>query len=92
MAEPMTLLFGEKLLSETNKAQQLTTESQIISALSVKARKANLAVLRVGSSTVEGKGYPLEPGESIEFDYLDPTRIYIYGKENDGVNFLGLKP
>lgn len=88
----MTLLSTEVLLTATNTAQVLTTESGIIAGISVKARKANAAVIRVGPSTVEGKGYPLEPGESVEFDFMDPVRIYLYGKENDGVNWLGLHP
>ena len=92
MSEPQTLIFGEKLLTETNKAQQLTTKSEIITALSVKARSANAATVRIGPSTVESKGYPLAAGESVEFDVIDPTRIYLYGNENDGVNWLGLKP
>jgi len=92
VSEPQTLISTEKLLTETNKAQQLTSESQIIVALSIKARSANTAVVRIGPSTVEGKGYPLAAGESVEFDVIDPTRIYLYGNENDGVNWLGLKP
>ena len=92
MAEAQTLVFGEKKLTETNKPQKITEESQILTGLSVKAFSTNPGTVRVGPSTVDGKGYPLAKSESIEFDVIDATRVYIWGTENEGVNWLGLKP
>ena len=92
MAEAQGLLSGHKELAETNKAEQITSESVGILALSVKAKKSNAAVVYVGPSTINAEGYWLEAGESVEFDLIDPLRVYVYGKEKDVVGFLGLKP
>lgn len=92
MALARQLVSGEKKIVTTNKAEALTTESLIITAVSVKAKKGNAAVLYIGPSTIEAKGYPLEANESIEFDFLDMSDVFIYGKEADAVNFLGLRP
>lgn len=92
MALARELISSEKKLTETNKAQPLTSESLIITAVSVKAKKGNAAVLYIGPATINATGYPLEPNESLEFDFLDMSQIFIYGKENDGVNFAGLRP
>ena len=92
MAEAQTLVFGEKKLTDTNKPQKITEESQILTGLTVKAKSTNAATIRVGPSTVEGKGYPLAKSESLQFDVIDATRVYVYGTEKDGVNWLGLKP
>jgi hypothetical protein len=90
VAEAQTLFVGEKELVATNTPEQLTTESLIITALSVKAKEGNAANIRVGPSTLGATAYPLKPGQSIQFDIIDPFRVWLYGKEKDGVNFLGL--
>jgi hypothetical protein len=90
VAEAQTLFVGEKELAASNTPEQLTTESTIITALSVKAKTSNLATIRVGPSTLGATAYPLAAGQSLQFDVIDPVRIYLYGKEHDGVNFLGL--
>ncbi len=92
MAEAQTLLSGEKELAATNTAETLVTTSQIITGLLVRANKANAAVVRIGPSTVGAASYPLEASESVQFDLIDPYRVYVYGKEKDKVSFLGLVP
>lgn len=90
MAEAQTLFVGEKELAATNTPEQLTTTSTIITALSVKAKEGNAANVRIGGEGLGVTAYPLKPGQSLQFDVIDPVRIYLYGKEHDGVNFLGL--
>lgn len=92
MAEAQTLLSGEHELAETNKAERITTESQVITGLLVRATKGNAAVIRIGPSTVGGTSYALEAGESVQFDVIDPSRVYVYGTEKDKVSYLGLLP
>lgn len=92
MAEAQTLLSGEKELAATNTAEQLTATSQVITGLLVRALKANVAIVRIGGSAVGATSYPLEAGESVAFDVIDPVRIFVYGKEKDKVSFIGLVP
>ncbi len=92
MAEAQTLLSGEKELAATNTAETLVATSQIITGLLVRATKGNAAVVRIGPSTVGATSYALEAGESVQFDLIDPYRVYVYGKEHDKVSFLGLVP
>jgi hypothetical protein len=92
MAEAQTLLSGETELAATNTAQKLTTTSQIITGLLVRANTGNAAVVRIASSEVGSTSYPIEAGESVQFDVIDPSRIWLYGKEKDKVSYLGLIP
>jgi hypothetical protein len=92
MAEAENLLSGETELAETGKAQQLVTVSHVTTGLLVRATKGNAAVVRIGSSTVGGTSYAMEAGESVQFDVIDPSRIYVYGTEKDKVSYLGLTP
>lgn len=92
MAEAQTLLSGETELAADNTAQQVTTTSGGIVGLLVRANKANAAVVRIGPSTIGGTSYPLEAGESVQFDVIDPSRIFVYGKKTDKVSYLGLVP
>ena len=92
MAEAQTLISGEKKLAETNKAEQVTATSTLITGLSVKAKLGNASVVYIGPSTVGLESYWLAAGESVEFDVIDASRVYLYGKEGDGANFLGLVP
>jgi hypothetical protein len=92
VAEAQTLFSGKKELAATNTAERLTTESQVITGLLVRAAKANKAVVNIGGATVGATSYDLEAGESVQFDVIDPSRIYLYGKINDKASFLGLVP
>jgi hypothetical protein len=92
VAEAQTLVSGEKKLASTNKAEQLTETSTVLTAVSVKAKKGNAAVVNIGPSTLNAEAYELEGGESLEFNFLDPSRVYVYGKQNDIVKFIGLVP
>ena len=92
MAEAQTLLSGEKTLGATNTAEQITTTSQIITGLLVRAAKANAANVNIGPSTVGATSYYLEAGESVQLDVIDPSRFYVYGKQADKVLFFGLVP
>jgi hypothetical protein len=92
VAEAQTLFSGEKELAATNTAERLTTESQVITGLLVRALKANAAVIRIGGSSLGATSYPLEAGESVQFDVIDPSRIYLYGKLGDKASYLGLVP
>lgn len=92
MGEALTLISGEKELAASNSPEPLTTTSTVITGLSVKAKNANAAAVRVGPSTLSATAYPLEPGEAINFDLIDAARVYLYGKEKDGVNYMGLAP
>ncbi len=92
MAEAQTLLSGEKTLTETNKAERLTSVSQIITGMVVRANKLNTANVYIGPSTVSTTSYYLEPAESLQFDVIDPARVYVYGKANDTLSFFGLIP
>ncbi len=92
MAEAQTLLSGIKTIAETNKAEQLTTTSQIITGMVVRANTTNTAVVYIGPPTVAATSYALEKGESLQFDVIDPARVYVYGKANDTLSFFGLIP
>jgi hypothetical protein len=92
MGEALTLLSGEKELAASNTAEPITPTSRMTIGLSVKAKSSNAASVQIGPATVEAKGYPLAPGEVINFDLIDPTRVFIYGKAKDAVNYLGLVP
>jgi hypothetical protein len=92
MAEGQTIPSGTTELAATNTAQQLTTESTIMTGLLVRAEKANGAVVRIGGSEVGASSYPLEAGESLAFDITDPTRVWLYGKEHDKVSYIELRP
>ena len=87
-----TLLSGTKEIVATNTAERLTTTSILTLGVLVRAAKANLANVMIGSSSVEANSYPLEPGESVQFDLVDPSKIFVYGKEKDKITFLGLVP
>ena len=92
MAEAQTLLSGIKTIAALNTAEKLTETSQIITGMVVRADKANAANVRIGPSTVGVGSYALEPGESLQFDVIDPARVYVYGKENDTLSYFGLIP
>lgn len=92
MAEAQTLLSGETELAASNTPEKLTTVSQGIVGLLVRANKANTAVVRIGPSNLAGASYPLEPGESVQFDVIDPSRVWLYGTAKDKVSYLGLIP
>ena len=92
MAEAQFLVTGTTELAATKTAQQLSTESQILTGLLVRAEKGNAAVVRIGGSSVGATSYPLEASESVQFDVIDIVRIYIYGNEHDKVSFIGLEP
>ena len=92
MAEAQTLLSGTKTIVTSNTAEKLTTASQIITGMVVRANTANAANVYIGPSTVTTTNYFLEKGESLQFDVIDPARVYVYGKENDTLSFFGLIP
>ena len=92
MAEAQTFLSAVKTIAATNTAEKLTTTSQIITGMVVRANKANAANVFVGPVTVSAASYALEPGESLQFDVIDPVRFYVYGKENDTLSYFGLIP
>ncbi len=92
MAEAQTLLSGEATIAVTNTAQKLTATSQIITGMVVRANTANVAIVYIGPSTVATGSYYLEKGESLQFDVIDPARVYVYGKAGDTLSFFGLIP
>ncbi len=92
MAEAQTFLSGLKTIVTTNTAEKLTTTSQIITGMVVRANKANSQNVYIGPSTVGNTSYFLEPAESLQFDVIDPVRVYVYGAENDTLSFFGLIP
>ncbi len=92
MAEAQTLLSGTKTISETNKAEQLTATSQIITGMVVRANTGNTQNVFIGPSTVSATSYYLEKGESLQFDVIDPARVYVFGKAADTLSFFGLIP
>ena len=92
MAEPRTLLSGTKELAATNTAEALTGESFVTISLLVKALKANTEAVKIGPSTVGAGSYELEAGESVQFDFIDPSRVYVYGKEKEKLSYIGLIP
>lgn len=92
MAEGRTLLSGTKELAATNTAERLVTESTEITAVLVRALKANVAVVRIGPEGVGATSYELEAGESVQLDFIDPYQVWLYGKEKDKVQYLGLRP
>ena len=85
-------LLGQKELAATNTAERLTAESVGIEGLLVRAAKANAAVVNIGPATLGATSYDLEAGESVQFNVIDPSRIYVYGKEKDKLSYLGLIP
>ena len=98
MAEARTLLSGTKELAVTEKSagEPLSAESVVLTSILLRAAKANVATVWVGpTSTTKATWelfYPLEAGESVEMDFIDPSQIFLYGKAKDKVTFLGLRP
>lgn len=92
MAEGQTIPSGTKELAATSTAERLTTTSVIMTGLLVRAEKANVASVRIGGEEVGATSYPLEPGESVAFDIIDPTRVWLYGNEKDKVSYIELRP
>lgn len=92
MAQPRELVSATKELAAENTAEKITTTSTEVVAVLVRALKANAAAVRIGPETVGATSYELEAGESVEFDFLDLSQVFIYGKKGDKVQYLGLKP
>ena len=80
----------KKKLTETNKAQVITTESRALSGTVITAKSTNAEPVHIGSSTVAATSYELVAGQSLSIDIVDLSRVYVYGKENDEVNVFGL--
>ena len=80
----------KKKLTETNKAQVITTESRALSGAVITAKSTNAAVVNIGASTVAATSYELNPGQTLAIDIVDLSRVYVFGKENDEVNVFGL--
>ena len=92
MAEGLTLVSGTKTISSTNTPEQLQATSQVVTGISVKASTSNADAVRIGPSTVGAASYSLLAGESIEFDIVDISNVYVYGTAARTVEFLGLVP
>jgi len=41
---------------------------------------------------VSAESYGLDPGESLQFDVIDPVRVYVFGKKGDFLSYFGLIP
>ena len=80
----------KKKLTETNKAQRITTESRTLSGCVITAKSGNTEPVHIGPSTVNGESYELVAGQSLSIDIVDLSRVYVYGKANDEVNVFGL--
>lgn len=95
MAEASGLLSKKKTIAVSNTAEKLQTASVVITGLSVKNGEENApgTVVRVGGFDVDGSSYPLAAlGESIEFDVIDVSRVYVYGPAGAVVYYFGLTP
>ena len=92
MAFAETIVSGEKEIAASNTAEQVLPESFVVTGFLVTAVKANAAVVRIGPGTVGASSYPLEAGESVVFEVVDPSRVWVYGKEKDKVKYIGLRP
>ncbi len=92
MAEAQTFLSGEKTIAAPNTPEKLTTTSQIITGMVVRANKENAGNVYIGPSTVGVTSYYLEKSESLQFDVIDPVRVYVYGAMGDSLSFFGLIP
>ncbi len=92
MAEARTLIAGKKEIVELLTPERLTTSSGITGLL-IRAEKTNKAFVRVGPQvSVAATGYKLEAGESLQFDFLDPSTVFVAGTEGDEVSFVGTVP
>lgn len=92
MALGQTVISGTKEITVENTAERVRTTSSETTGVSVKAASANTAVVHLGGESVGATSYSLEPNESLEFDIIDLSRVYVYGKKGDKVEFLGLEP
>lgn len=92
MPLPKELVAGTKELTAENTAERLSTKSVETVAVVVRALKANAATLYVGPESVNTEAFELEKGESIEFELIDISQVWVYGKKGDKVKYLGLKP
>ena len=92
MAEAQTFLSGEKTIVTTNVPEPLTTVSQIITGMVLRADKTNATNIHVGPASVSAESYGLDPGESLQFDVIDPVRVYVFGKKGDFLSYFGLIP
>ena len=68
--------------------------SQKVKQVSVKARKANVGTVYLGTVTVTADetpgtgGYQLSPGDMHTFPVLDIGTVYVVGAAGDGVSYL----
>ena len=90
MAEAENLISFTKTIALTSVPEAITTVSKVITGVAVKAATTNAAVVEIGPSTVGATSYPLEQGEVIGFDLIDPSRIFIFGTAGDQVFVVGL--
>ncbi len=90
MAEAENLISFSKTIAITSTAEPITTTSLVVTGVAVKALTTNVAVVRIGPSTVGATSYALEQGEVIGFDLIDPSKIFIFGTSGDQVLVIGL--
>jgi ABC-type Zn uptake system ZnuABC Zn-binding protein ZnuA len=91
MAQAKDLVSNTKEIAATNTPEQLTT-STVVTAVLVRALKGNAANVHIGPSTVGASSYELEPGEAVAMHLIDLAKVYVYGKEKDKVQYIGLTP
>jgi hypothetical protein len=92
LAQADSIVEGHKTLAASNTAEKLSTEAQVLTGLIVKAKATNTELIRIGGSGVGAESVYLEKKEWLAFDLLDPTKVYVYGHENDTVYWMGLAP
>lgn len=85
---------GNQQIAVTSTRIQITTSSNPCRLVIVKARKANTAIIYVGTSTVTNNttastgGYQLDASESVAIPVTNLNLVYINGTSGDGVSYL----
>lgn len=91
MAEAALLLSASKTISVTNTPERLVTLNTPILAVSVKYDPDGTSRVRIGPSTVSATSYPLDPGESVEFDFIDLFNVFVFGPSVAVIYYFGLR-
>lgn len=88
MSEALKPVSGTKTIAQTNTAEKLSTNSRVVSAVSVRVRSSTGAV-RIGDSTVSASAWTISDAP-VAFDVVDLSAVYVFGTAGDVVEWLAL--
>tara|TARA_R110000824_G_scaffold33145_1_gene106432 strand:+ start:1158 stop:2501 length:1344 start_codon:yes stop_codon:yes gene_type:complete len=90
---PTLLLVGNRKVSPSDGAVQISANSVLKAGITIKAASGNIANVFIGSTSLArniNNGYPLSPGESLFLEIGNANLIYV--RSNSGsqtVNYIG---